>query len=96
MDTIDPIGKKPDSIARAMELALHCLVWILSDQDRAQRLLALSGLTPDQLRVGTHDPAIMAEILAFLESHEPDLIAAAQANDTTPQKLIEATRILSE
>jgi hypothetical protein len=95
MDTINPIGKKTDNRERAMELALNCLVWILSDLSRAQRLLSLSGLTPDQLRAGANDPSVMAEILAFLEGHEPDLVAAAQASDTTPQRLIEAKRILS-
>lgn len=78
-----------------MEQALHCLVWILNDPDRAQRLLSLNGLTPDQLRAGTQDPAIMAEILNFLESHEPDLIAAAHAIGTTPEQLISAKRMLS-
>lgn len=96
MDTINDIGNAaPDRTTGAMELALNCLVWILSDQSRAERLLSLSGLTPDQLRAGTGDPVVMAEILTFLESHEPDLIAAAQANDIAPQRLIEAKRILT-
>jgi hypothetical protein len=33
----------------AESLALQALVWILSEQDRAERLLAMTGLDPDDL-----------------------------------------------
>ncbi len=71
-------------------LALHALGWILSDGDRAARLLALTGLTPDALRAGIGDPALLAAILGFLEAHEPDLVACADALDVAPSALIAA------
>ena len=75
-------------------LALAALGWTLSDDTRAERLLSLTGLTPEDLRTGLGEPATLAAILAFLEAHEPDLIACADAIGTTPAALVEARRKL--
>ncbi len=75
-------------------LALHALGWILSDGDRAARLLALTGLTPEGLRAGIGDPTQLAAILGFLEAHEPDLVACADALEVAPSALTEAKRRL--
>ncbi len=74
----------------ASGLALQALVWALSDEARASRLLALTGLTPDGLRSGIGDTGLQAAILAFLENHEPDLIACADDIGTTPKALVAA------
>jgi hypothetical protein len=63
---------------------------VLSDQDRAERLLALTGLTPDLLRERLRDPAMLGAVLDFLCAHEPDLLAAAEALRVTPQALADA------
>jgi hypothetical protein len=81
---------KSKSAVDAQTLALGALGWILGDSDRATRMLALTGLTPDVLRGAVAEPATQAAILAFLEAHEPDLIAAAQHLDTSPQALVHA------
>jgi hypothetical protein len=60
---------------------------VLSDQDRAERLLALTGLTPEVLREGLGDPATLGAVLDFLCAHEPDLVAAADALEVAPQDL---------
>ena len=75
-------------------LAIQALVWALSDDARSQRLLSLTGLTPDALRDGIGDAGLQGAVLAFLESHEPDLIACAVAIDVTPQSLVAARRAL--
>ena len=62
-------------------LALQALSWVLEDEDRAIRLLALTGLDPRQLRSGLEDPAILSSLLSFLANHEPDLLACAEAID---------------
>jgi hypothetical protein len=69
---------------------LQALAWILADFDRAERLLALTGLTPDDLRAGAGDPAILAALLDFLAGHEPDLVACADALGLAPTELIRA------
>lgn len=83
--------KAPETNAQNAEaLALSALVWILREQDRAERLLALTGLTPDDLRARAGDPQVLGAILAFLESHEPDLIACAEAIEIKPADIVAA------
>jgi hypothetical protein len=71
-------------------LALSALGWILSDGDRAERLLALTGLTPDDLRRRLGERSVLTAILAFLEAHEPDLVACAEALGAAPTALVAA------
>lgn len=78
----------------ASALALRALVWTLGDEDRAQRLLALTGLTADHLRVAIGEPPVLAAVIKFLEAYEPDLIACAEAVGTSPQVLVTARREL--
>ncbi len=75
-------------------LALSALGWALSDQARAERLLALTGLTPDDLRARLGEASVLAAILGFLESHEPDLLACAEALGVPPTALVDARRRL--
>jgi hypothetical protein len=63
---------------------------VLGDSDRAERLLALTGLDADALRAGLGDPAVLGAVLDFLASHEPDLIAAADHLGVAPEALIAA------
>lgn len=79
----------------AAALALNALGWILTDERRAERLLALTGLTPDRLRHGIGDRGVQAAVLEFLVSHEPDLVLAADALDVDPADLVAAQRELA-
>lgn len=69
---------------------MAALGWILADSRRAERFLALTGLTPDVLRGGLGDRAVLRAILEFLGGHEPDLMAAAEALCIEPQALTNA------
>ncbi|NML10624.1 DUF3572 domain-containing protein [Sphingobium sp. AR-3-1] len=91
----DTDNGKQDSGTDAATLALMALGWTLSDVGRAERLLSLTGLDADALRAGVDNPAILGAVLAFLADHEPDLIACADAIDTTPAALIAAQERLS-
>jgi hypothetical protein len=82
-DTNDPVA-----------LALSALGWALSEPTRAERLLALTGLTPDDLRERIADPALLAAVLGFLEGHEPDLLACADALGVPAPAFAEARRRL--
>ena len=68
---------------------------MLTDGDRAERFLALTGLTPDALRAGLQDPALLVAVFDFLANHEADLVAAADALEITPATLIAARENLS-
>lgn len=76
-------------------LLLDALVWILSDGDRARRLLALTGLGPDDLRLRAGDSATLVAIGRFLGDYERDLVACAAALDSAPSALIMATQTLA-
>ncbi len=78
------------SETNAEALALQALVWTLGDSARASRLLDLTGLDPSELRARAGDPVLLAAVLGFLESHEPDLIACAEDLDVGPAALISA------
>lgn len=88
-------GTSGATAADAATLALLALGWALADQRRADRLLALTGLDGEALRAGIGDPAVLAAILAFLEDHEPDLVACAAEIGATPADLIAARRTLT-
>jgi len=75
-------------------LALSALGWVLADDARAQRLLALTGLTPEDLRERLGEASVQAAILGFLEAHEPDLLACAEALEVAPASLVDARRAL--
>jgi hypothetical protein len=75
-------------------VALQALAVTLRDSDRAERLLALSGLTPDELRTGAADPLTLVEVLRFLEAHEPDLLAVADELALKPEELVAARNAL--
>ncbi len=88
-----PNGKEDSRDAAT--LALMALAWTVGDERRADRLLALTGLGADALRAGVGDPAVLGAVLGFLADHEPDLIACAEAVETTPEALIAAKEELS-
>lgn len=81
-------------VADPVALALHALAWTVAEQSRADRVLALTGLTGDDLRERATDPAVLAALLAFLEAHEPDLIACAEALEIAPSALVTAREAL--
>ncbi|NNC48449.1 MAG: DUF3572 family protein [Sphingomonas sp.] len=78
----------------AASLALQALAATLADDKRAQRLLALTGLTADELRARLGDRGLLAACLTFLESYEPDLIAVASDLDVPPEHLVAARHAL--
>ena len=75
-------------------LALSALGWVLSDGERAQRLLALTGLTPHDLRERLGERNVLVAVLGFLEAHEPDLVGCADELGVPPTALVAARREL--
>ena len=76
-------------------LALAALGWVLEEMDRAGRLLALTGLTPEALREGVMTAHVQGAVLEFLANHEPDLVACAEALAVSPAELVAAQRQLA-
>ena len=78
----------------AEALALAALAATLADERRARRFLDLTGLDVDGLRARAGERSLLAETLAFLENHEPDLVAVAEAIGSTPKALVAARAVL--
>ncbi len=82
--------RAPETNPDPAQLALRALVWTLVEPERALRLLDVTGLKPTDLRSRAGDPAVLAATLAFLEAHEPDLIACAETLEVSPAALVAA------
>ena len=78
----------------ASSMAFQALAWALMDETRAERLLSLTGLTPEGLRASINERGTQAAILSFLEAHEPDLIACAAVIGVSPAVLVQARQEL--
>ena len=85
---------KADQTNDEEALALGALGWTLSDDARAQRLVALTGLTPAGMRESLGDRNFLAAVLRFLEGHEPDLVACAGELGVSPAELVAARWVL--
>ena len=75
-------------------MAFQALAWALVDEARAERLLSLTGLTPEGLRASITERGTQAAILSFLEGYEPDLIACAEVIGVPPAALVHARQEL--
>jgi hypothetical protein len=71
-------------------LGLQALAWVAGQPDVGPRLLAMTGLDAERLCETADAPATLAAVLAFLDSHEPDLVACADALGVRPQELLAA------
>jgi hypothetical protein len=80
----------------AQALALLALATAVSDERRARRFLDLTGIGTDELRARAADPVLLAALIRFLEAHEPDLVAVAEAMNVSPNALVAARIALEE
>lgn len=94
MTQLPPDEAKIDLHDGDAALALQALGWILHDEPRAGRLLALTGLAPVELRDSLGERATLAAILSFLTAHEADLVTCAQAMQVPPAALAAAAQRL--
>ena len=80
----------------AEALSLAAMAATLSDERRASRFLELTGLDVAELRerAMAGDRSLLGATIAFLENHEPDLVAVAEAIGSTPARLIRAREVL--
>jgi len=82
--------RRPETNQDAATLGLQALVWVIGDDTRRDRFLALTGIDPAELRARAGDPGFLAQLLGHLEAYEPDLIACAEALDVAPTVLVRA------
>ena len=95
MEQVSPLKvDREQSVDEAQVIALRALAWLVAEPNRADRLLALTGLEAGELRGRAGDPALLGAALAFLEAHEPDLVACADAIDVPADRLVAARAVL--
>ena len=86
--------RQPEPDTDAPTLALQALVWTLAEPDRAERLLAITGMDADDLRARVGDPAVLGATLQFLLANENDLLTCADALGVRPEAIARAGREL--
>lgn len=79
-----------------LALALSALATTLADPRRAHRFLDLTGIGTRELRARAGDPVLLDALIAFLEAHEPDLLAVAAEIGVEPARLVAARRQLHD
>ena len=78
----------------ASAMAFQALAWALMEESRAERLLSLTGLSPEGLRGSVMERSTQEAILSFLEAYEPDLVACAAVIGVSPVVLVNARQEL--
>ncbi len=91
MQKTSPSTVPPDDI-----LALLALAEVAADAELGPRFLDLTGLDAAGLRARAADPALLAEVIAFLSAHEASLIRIAAALKVSPAALAAAGKTLAQ
>lgn len=78
----------------AERLAICALGHIADDEDLLGDFLALSGLSPDELRIHAGEPEFLGGILDFMLADEARLLAFCEAEEIHPQLPAAARRSL--
>lgn len=78
----------------AMAIAAQAMAFLAEDADRLGRFLALTGLSPETLRGGIAQPALLGAVLDHLLSDEALLLAFAAAAELPPELPAAARRLL--
>lgn len=71
-------------------LALRALAAVVADDRLRERFVALTGYDGATLRARAAQADVQRAVIAFLASHEPDLLAIAELLDVSPAVLADA------
>lgn len=72
------------------EITLKLLAYLASDAELLGRFMALTGISPQDLRQGLKDPAFQAGVLDFVLSDESLLLAFAANAGLKPEAVMKA------
>lgn len=90
-------SSKPGALSReaAESLAIEGLAFIAADPDRIERFIALTGLSPQNLREAAANAHFLAAVLEHLSAQEDLLLAFAANRGHEPGMIVKAREILS-
>jgi Protein of unknown function (DUF3572) len=89
---------KADPQARqeaAADLAVAALAYLAGDPEHLERFLALTGISPGDIRTAARAPDFLAGVLDYVAGDEPLLRAVAAHADVAPEELDKARQLLS-
>ena len=86
----------PDTIEPAMALALRALIWTLQSPSRAERLLALTGLSVEELRGGAGEPGVLAAVAGIFGDHAVSIRSMEQVGLGAEARLVFITHTARE
>ncbi len=74
----------------ASNIAISGLQFIAGDSEQLARFIALTGITPDDMRAMAQSPEFLVAVLDFFLGNEPTLIAFAASANLEPTELQKA------
>ncbi len=89
-----PKNQKPGRIDPEV-VAISGLQFIASDEERLQRFLALTGLSPDQIRHAVAEPGFALSVLDFIGQDDETVLAFAAENGMRPEDVMRARQTLA-
>lgn len=96
MDPFKPYQPRPKAdpaertSAEAEAVALQGVAWIIGDDDRRNRFMAITGCGADELRDRLTQPAFLGGVLDFLLADEPSLLAFCEQAGFPPDLPMQA------
>lgn len=75
-------------------LAIQVVQFLAGDSERLGRFLALTGITPDELRTGLKEPAFLGGVLDYLLGDETLLYEFCAHAGVSPEQPAKARRAL--
>ena len=89
-------SQKDTTAAQNAEVtAVAILGWLAGEPELLSRFLALTGVSPVEVRNAVNDPGFLAGLVDFLMSHEPTLLAFSDATGIRPEAVVQAHAVLS-
>ncbi len=86
--------KTSQSAPDAEVIALNCLGFLAEDGERLGRFLAISGVSPQNLRAQASEPSFLAGVLDYLLADEKLFLAFSENQDLKPEFVMAARRRL--
>ncbi|MEL7428985.1 MAG: DUF3572 domain-containing protein [Pseudomonadota bacterium] len=74
----------------ASDIAVSGLQYLAGDTEQLSRFIALTGITPQDMREQAHSPEFMAAVLDYYLGNEPTLLAFATSCDHKPEDVAKA------
>ena len=88
-------SKKMEKQVPADEIATLALQHLADDPELLSRFLALTGLSANDLRAASTEPAFLSAVLDFFLGHEPSLMEFVKTRNISPESVVSARALLN-